>query len=135
MAYYRFGPEGHAIEIRHDIWMSPRVSGIRWKHDVLRSSSETPEVDEDRGRRLARYLLLLKPWEEKPGVRVKRIVRKKWNQRTEMEVSELLPREEKEKIDVDEYSIVDPGILPPEDPSDWGFQDNEEGVPIWQKKL
>lgn len=134
MGFYRFGPEGHAIEIRHDIWMSPRVSGDRWDDDVLRKSSETPEVDEDRGRRLARYLLLMKPWEEKPGVRVKRTVRRRWSERTRMEESELLPRDGKEKIDVDKYSVVDPEIPRPEELEDWGFQDNEEGELVWQKK-
>ena len=71
-ASYYYGPIGHWIELRRDVWISPWVSGIAWKGDAGRIPSETPEVDEDRGRCLARYLLLMRPWEEKDGVVIRR---------------------------------------------------------------
>jgi hypothetical protein len=59
---------GNPLAFReYKTWYGPIIDGDPWLHPHL----EPPEVVADRDRSIARYLLLNKPWEDKPGVRQK----------------------------------------------------------------
>ena len=128
-ALYRLGGEKPWIEVDPKEWNLVRVGGTCWddmrfKDMFSRFKIETPNEDEYRGRCLARYLLLLRPWKEKAGVKIQRIIR------TENPDNEYIPRprseeddwsfyplvigyDGKEKVEWDAYSVVDPGAKLP----------------------
>jgi len=60
--------DGDPLSFReYKTWKGPIITGDPWLDPHL----EPPEVVADRDRSIARYLLLNKPWEAKPGVRQK----------------------------------------------------------------
>ncbi len=62
----RYEYDGNPLAFReYKTWKGPTIDGDPWL-DLHRDS---PEVVADRDRSIARYLLLNKPWEAKPGVR------------------------------------------------------------------
>ena len=120
-ASYNFGEDkylpdaGSRVPIK---WAYPYVWGPCYGDSPWNDFGKKNGRDDiDRDRRLARYLLLLRPWEKKPAIRVKRTIREQVVPPIALRDPKSYFRAVKNRAGIKKtdwesgYTVVDPGIV------------------------